>query len=129
MKHSYHCKICHKPGSIEIADDYCGNLANLLAGAVCDGCHDLIRRRARLEDYIGSRCMELARERLDGEERQKIQSGLEVALRKYAEVISQEFKKPKVDTDNAVQVLMESPAKYWLILRDYRDACSALVVH
>lgn len=58
MNKSLNCKMCHRPITVEINDDYAsmGDPNKLLALATCNICYDYREKRKRIESGIGKIC-------------------------------------------------------------------------
>jgi hypothetical protein len=128
----YNCKICRKPGKVELApDQVCDSrwLEIFKKMLVCNPCHDLREKFRTAEEQIMRTCSMLNRMALthpQKEEREAIISKCRIALisstRRYADAMKVYRRLGEtVWSLDLVEQLIEKPGHAFAVLKAYRD--------
>lgn len=127
-EHPVKCQVCSQPGVADCAADYPGaRLAAILSMYTCNRCLDLRDRRYRVLGYLDEACHRLGNERLDDVARGKIHKGIEVSLRKLAEIIADQHHSlnriTASEVANAANLLADHPSQAADTLTHFRRLC------
>jgi hypothetical protein len=139
MTINYTCKICHKPGTVELRPEEVWEAAwmdTFKKMLVCNPCYDLRNKFRKAEGRIIGACVTLARLKLMRagkdvltEAREACRNTLMTATRRYAEALAvyRKLSEP-IWSLELVEKLLEAPHEHEKALREYRASLKRVFV-
>lgn len=127
MNHAAKCKICKTPIVISFDAEYegLGDPFKLMLLATCNRCYDLRNRRETIHAGFAVACGALAclRTPIADKHRAALALTVEALTKQYANYVSDFYRRQELvwDSDFTAMVI-ENPAKWPVILRNYRES-------
>jgi hypothetical protein len=134
--HAVHCKMCKKPFSVEVADDYAalGDQFKLLPMACCNRCYDYVTGKRNVTKRIFEVCHELQLARISirpdkrADKEKLFSETLAILTKKFGVIVSEYYNCNYFWGPEFVDQLFEFPDRAGTILNNYMTTYKRCVV-